>query len=112
MNAAIAQHLNILESAIVKVEEWANVVFVVAKGIGARFVSKKITERKKMLNPSATKITYEAIKDNKRADSNSPKQQWIAHSQFEIDLFNQLPKTVQWQDESGNKCIEIGRAHV
>ena len=44
MNAAIAQHLNILESAIVKVEEWANVLFVVAKGIGARFVSKKVAK--------------------------------------------------------------------
>jgi len=44
MNAAIAQHLNILESAIVKVEEWANVLFVVAKGIGARFVSKKVVK--------------------------------------------------------------------
>jgi hypothetical protein len=42
MNAAIAQHLNITEQAIVRIEEWANVMFVVAKGLGARFVSKKI----------------------------------------------------------------------
>lgn len=42
MNAAIAQHLNILESSIVRVEEWANVLFVVCKKLGARFVSKKI----------------------------------------------------------------------
>jgi len=49
MNAAIAQHLNILESAIVKVEEWANVLFVVAKGIGARFVSKKVAKVEKQL---------------------------------------------------------------
>lgn len=44
MNAAIAQHLNILESAIVRVEEWSKVLFVVAKGIGARFVSKKVKQ--------------------------------------------------------------------
>ena len=39
---AIANHLNILESAIVRVEEWAHVLFVVAAGIGGRFVSKKV----------------------------------------------------------------------
>jgi hypothetical protein len=39
---AIATHLNVLETTIVRIEEWANVLFVVAKGLGARFVSKKI----------------------------------------------------------------------
>ena len=38
----IATHLNVLESAITKTEEWANVLFVVVKGLGARFVSKKV----------------------------------------------------------------------
>lgn len=46
--AAIAQHLNITESAIVRIEEWANVLFVVCRRIGARFVSKKIVEAKKV----------------------------------------------------------------
>lgn len=45
MNAAIAQHLTITQSAILRVEEWANVLFVVAKGIGARFVSKKAVKK-------------------------------------------------------------------
>jgi hypothetical protein len=40
--AAVATHLNVIESAIVKAEEWATVLFVVVKGLGARFVSKKI----------------------------------------------------------------------
>ena len=44
--AAIAQHLNITESAIVRIEEWANVLFVVCRRIGARFVSKKVVEAK------------------------------------------------------------------
>lgn len=48
MNSAIAQKLNVLESAIVRVEVWANVLFVVVKGLGARFVSKKIVEKKVM----------------------------------------------------------------
>jgi hypothetical protein len=54
--AAIATKLNVLESAIVRVEEWANVMFVVVKGLGARFVSKKVVENK--MNPK--KIEYQA----------------------------------------------------
>jgi hypothetical protein len=46
--AAIATKLNVLESAIVRVEEWANVLFCVVKGLGARFVSKKVVEVKKL----------------------------------------------------------------
>jgi hypothetical protein len=46
--AAIAKHLNVAESAIVRVEEWATVLFAVVKGIGARFVSKKVVEDKVM----------------------------------------------------------------
>ena len=46
MNSAIATKLNVLESAIVRIEEWAHVLFVVVKGLGARFVSKKVVEKK------------------------------------------------------------------
>lgn len=50
MNAAIATKLNVLESAIIRIEEWANVMFVVVRGLGGRFVSKKVvvqmTEKK------------------------------------------------------------------
>lgn len=38
----IAQHLQVSPNQIIKVEEWANCYFVVAKGIGGRFVSKKV----------------------------------------------------------------------
>lgn len=44
MNAAIAQHLNVAEAAIVRVEEWATVVFAVVRGLGARFISKKVVK--------------------------------------------------------------------
>jgi hypothetical protein len=44
--AAIATKLNVLESAIVRIEEWAHVMFVVVKGLGARFVSKKYNVEK------------------------------------------------------------------
>jgi hypothetical protein len=42
MNAQIANHLKIEESAILRVEQWATVLFVVVAGKGARFVSKKV----------------------------------------------------------------------
>lgn len=50
--AAVASHLNVVESAVVRVEEWANCLFAVVKGLGARFVSKKVIkveETKKVL---------------------------------------------------------------
>jgi len=40
---AIANHLNVDEDQITRMEEWATVHFVVVTGVGARFVSKKIT---------------------------------------------------------------------
>jgi hypothetical protein len=47
--ANIAAKFNVLEAAVVRVEEWASVMFCVVKGIGARFVSKKLkVEAKKM----------------------------------------------------------------
>jgi hypothetical protein len=46
--ATIATKLNVLKSAIVRVEEWFSVMFVVVKGLGARFVSKKVVEVKKV----------------------------------------------------------------
>jgi len=48
---AIANHLNVAESAIVRIERWTRCLFVVIKGIGARFVSYKVVDEtiKKML---------------------------------------------------------------
>ena len=42
MIAAIAQHLKIKAETILKVEEWKTVLFVVIKGVGGRFLSKKV----------------------------------------------------------------------
>lgn len=42
--AAIASHLNVAASAIVEIQEWARVLWVRIKGVGARFVSKKVVE--------------------------------------------------------------------
>lgn len=40
---AIANHLNVEEKDIVRIEEWASVDFVVISGVGGRFVSKKVS---------------------------------------------------------------------
>ena len=58
--ATIATHLNVLESAITKVEEWANCLFVVVKGLGARFVSKKVVTDK----PSTIEYTWSVPADS------------------------------------------------
>ena len=50
LNTAIAHHLNVTEQSITKVEEWANCLFTVIKGIGARFVSKTIIKIKTTTN--------------------------------------------------------------
>jgi hypothetical protein len=42
---AVANKLNVIESAITRVEEWAHVLFVVVKGLGARFVSKRVIRK-------------------------------------------------------------------
>ena len=49
MNAQIAQHLNVTESAILEVQEWARVLWVRIRGIGARFVSKKVIKMEQQI---------------------------------------------------------------
>jgi len=54
---AIANHLNVAESAIVEVQEWARVLWVRVKGLGARFVSKKIGANKMSLTEDLRKYS-------------------------------------------------------
>jgi hypothetical protein len=42
--AAIANHLNVAEAAIAEIQEWARVLWVRVRGMGARFVSKKVVK--------------------------------------------------------------------
>ena len=44
---AIASHLNILDSAIIEIQEWASVLWVKFAG-GVRFVSKKVAQEPKV----------------------------------------------------------------
>jgi hypothetical protein len=47
--AAIANHLNVAETAITEVQEWARVLWVRVRGLGARFVSKKVMKAMDLL---------------------------------------------------------------
>lgn len=40
----IANHLEVSPNQITKIEEWENCYFVVVKGLGGRFVSKKVVK--------------------------------------------------------------------
>lgn len=44
MNTAIANHLNVIEEAILEVRIWAQVLWVRVRGLGCRFVSKKVVK--------------------------------------------------------------------
>lgn len=59
----IAAKFNVVESAIVRIEEWASVMFCVVKGIGARFVSKKLKaeETKMDTTPKTVRTTLPHI---------------------------------------------------
>ena len=62
---AIAQHLNVADEAIVEIQEWAKVLWVRVKGLGARFVSKKVgaVKEQKQLPESVVRRVAEAEKN-------------------------------------------------
>lgn len=82
--AAIARHLNIVESAITRCEEWASVLFVVIKGLGARFVSKKI-----MTEWTGTKKQIAWAKDIKANTL----------SRLSDIVWSEIESSVSWMDE-------------
>jgi hypothetical protein len=48
--AQIATSLNVSPNQIKRAEEWANVLFVVVQGKGARFVSKKVVSMTQLIS--------------------------------------------------------------
>lgn len=91
--AAIAQHLNIAESAIVRIEEWAKVLFVVCRRIGARFVSKKVVDMKE----------YTDIKEFNKALDSLAFNQFAGEEVVEAKRFSKpgaspfLPSKAGWE---------------
>lgn len=74
MRRAIAKHLNVKESAIIRIEEWAYVLFVVIKGVGGRFVSKKVVakDRQPKNNISGWPQPYADRPDVRRVNDRYP----------------------------------------
>jgi hypothetical protein len=60
MNAAIqiAKHLKVSHWQVTRVEEWTKVLFAVVKGLGARFVSKKVMTQQRRLLTSDNLARY------------------------------------------------------
>jgi hypothetical protein len=78
--AAIATKLNVLESAIVRIEEWASVMFVVVKGLGARFVSKKVVAevRMKITVDKQSQVKWVCRSEVPTANKYFPDTAWVA----------------------------------
>lgn len=68
MNTAIAQHLNVTESAILEVQEWARVLWVRVKGLGARFVSKKVVKMEMTKDEARQYVINEFAKQGIQCD--------------------------------------------
>lgn len=65
LTQAVAKHLNILESTIVEVQEWANVLWVRFTKRRPRFVSKKIKQQiKTKIRVFKKSVTYKSIVNN------------------------------------------------
>lgn len=93
MNTAIATKLNVLESAIVRIEEWTHVLFVVVKGLGGRFVSKKVIKEEKKVDRISAEKTSFGLKLT--IDSNPLRTEWVYRSCYDtgvIDLINKNGK--------------------
>ncbi len=56
LTANIAAKYNVAESAITEIREWANVFFAVIKGIGGRFVSKKMAPKPELLKSAEWQV--------------------------------------------------------
>lgn len=85
---AIANHLNVAADAIVEVQEWARVLWVRVKGLGARFVSKKVAEVKTMntFQEMKQRLIQSGIASHPRSSIFYDIQQWVNGSQWQAKI--------------------------
>jgi hypothetical protein len=77
---AIATHLNIVDSAIIEIQEWASVLWVKFTG-GVRFVSKKIGAAKmKLTVEKQSQVKWVCRSETPTSNKYFPAQAWIAIS--------------------------------
>ena len=94
INSVVAKSLNIFESAIVEVQEWATVLWVRFKG-GCRFISKKIVEVKKMTGINQDKVNeFASWMQQIDIDTDNPKEsgKWFV---FDCDTESSYPRDIR-----------------
>ena len=111
--AAIARHLNVVESAITRCEEWAKVLFVVVKGLGARFVSKKVVNELTELQGSQVEWAASIRSNVVKAIKAQAKKELISPEQKEALMVTVNSKTDSswWIDnrfEFRNQNLSVG----
>lgn len=102
MNAAlttqVAQHLQIAADAIARIEEWAHCLFVVARGVGARFVSKKIA-----MNAQKKPITYGELANEITSEINTR-----YHNEWRREVSGYFTAKT-WMGQSGEVRVYCGK---
>lgn len=99
---AIASHLNILESAIAEVQEWAKVLWVRFKQGRPRFVSKKVVEVKMTgINPEKVS-TFASWMYQIDIDIESAKEsgKWLS---FDCDTDSYYPRDIRSAIQNAKK---------
>ncbi|HEY9640140.1 MAG TPA: hypothetical protein V6C57_06630 [Coleofasciculaceae cyanobacterium] len=102
MNAQIASFLQIQESAIIRVEEWAKVLFVVVAGKGGRFVSKRIINEVKVVKP----LTWTLEATTRRQEG----KKWIARicgqdAKYTFDRQFINAASIEWGKQGMRKAV-------
>lgn len=62
----IAQHLQVSPNQIIRIEKWENCYFVVVKGLGGRFVSKKVVPSTPVQTPAIQSYQVNLSKECRR----------------------------------------------
>jgi hypothetical protein len=118
---AIAQHLNIIDSAITEIQEWASVLWVKFIG-GVRFVSKKIGAKKMVNEAPPTYKGRELYADHAiwvSVDNRKWELATIGEVRGDLINFNELPfifnyKTEQaylWGEKIDTASFKVGRPY-
>jgi hypothetical protein len=100
---AIAQHLNVAAEAIVEIQEWARVLWVRVKGLGARFVSKKVAEVKTVEAVETTKNIKKQVSISLTTDEKMD----LSREKLAAKIANELTCTARVWAKSGKVRVYL-----
>lgn len=81
---AIAKHLQVETTQITRIDEWATVYFVVIKGLGGRFVSKRVCDRRQVV------ARVFSIIEGRKVDAKEVQTLEVRNEQVHVQLSGQL----------------------